>query len=72
MSQGSPTATLLLSCPDQKGLVAAVSTFLFEGEGNIIHADQHTDLEEGVFLQRVEWDNSSTSTPEEFFTCSRI
>ncbi len=50
------TATLLISCRDQKGLVAAVSDFLFRNSGNIIHADQHTDLEEGVFLQRVEWE----------------
>jgi formyltetrahydrofolate deformylase len=50
------TATLLISCRDQKGLVAAVSAFLFENDGNIIHADQHTDQEEGVFLQRVEWE----------------
>jgi formyltetrahydrofolate deformylase len=50
------TATLLISCPDQKGLVAAVSDFLYRNDGNIIHADQHTDLEEGVFLQRVEWE----------------
>ncbi|MDZ4278773.1 MAG: formyltetrahydrofolate deformylase [Dehalococcoidia bacterium] len=52
------TAVLLLSCPDQKGLVAAVSDFLYRHDGNIIHADQHTDQEEGVFLQRVEWELS--------------
>jgi len=50
------TATLLISCRDQKGLVAAVSDFLYRNSGNIIHADQHTDKEEGVFLQRVEWE----------------
>jgi formyltetrahydrofolate deformylase len=50
------TAVLLLSCPDQKGLVAAVSDFLYRNDGNIIHADQHTDAEEGIFLQRVEWE----------------
>ncbi|MEX1253422.1 MAG: formyltetrahydrofolate deformylase [Dehalococcoidia bacterium] len=50
------TAVLLISCRDQKGLVAAVSDFLYRHNGNIIHADQHTDLEEGVFLQRVEWE----------------
>ena len=55
MSETPVTATLLLSCPDQQGLVAAVSAFIFEHRGNIIHADQHTDQEEGVFLQRVEW-----------------
>jgi formyltetrahydrofolate deformylase len=52
----SVTAVLLLSCPDQKGIVAEVSAFLYRHDGNIIHADQHTDLEEGVFLQRVEWE----------------
>jgi formyltetrahydrofolate deformylase len=56
MSDVSPTATLLLSCPDQKGLVATVAAFLYEYDGNIIHADQHTDQEERVFLQRVEWE----------------
>lgn len=56
MPDVSPTATLLLSCPDQKGLVATVAAFLYEHDGNIIHADQHTDLEGGVFLQRVEWE----------------
>jgi formyltetrahydrofolate deformylase len=47
---------LLISCRDQKGLVAAVSDFLYRNNGNITHADQHTDREEGVFLQRVEWE----------------
>ena len=59
MSDEPVTATLLLSCPDQKGLVAAVSDFLYRHDGNIIHADQHTDREEGVFLQRVEWELAS-------------
>ncbi len=51
-----PTATLLLSCQDRKGLVAGVSDFLFRHNANIIHADQHTDQEEGIFLQRVEFE----------------
>jgi len=52
------TATLLISCPDQKGLVASVSNFIYQNGGNIIHADQHTDLEKKMFLQRVEWELS--------------
>jgi formyltetrahydrofolate deformylase len=51
----NPTATLLLSCPDQPGLVAAVAEFIFGNGGNIVHADQHTDAEEGIFFQRVEF-----------------
>jgi formyltetrahydrofolate deformylase len=50
------TAVLLISCPDQKGLVAAVSDFVYRHDGNIRSAEQHTDEQQGVFLQRVEWD----------------
>lgn len=57
------TAVLLISCRDQKGLVAAVSDFLYRHGGNITHADQHTDLEEGVFLQRVEWELAGFGVP---------
>jgi len=52
----SPTAVLLVSCPDQRGLVAQVSSFVFRNEGNIIHSDHHTDAETGLFLMRVEWE----------------
>jgi formyltetrahydrofolate deformylase len=56
----TPTATLLLSGPDRKGLVAAVSGFLSTHGANIVHADQHTDQHSGqlggVFLQRVEFE----------------
>jgi formyltetrahydrofolate deformylase len=56
MATDRTTATLLITCRDQKGLVAAVSDFLYRNEGNITHADQHTDNERGIFLQRVEWE----------------
>ena len=47
----------LLYGPDHKGIVAKVSGWIFENSGNIIHADQHRDQEEGIFFQRVEWSN---------------
>lgn len=50
------TATLLISCPDQQGLVARISNFIFANGGNIIDADQHTDFEAGLFLSRIEWE----------------
>lgn len=65
MGDEAVTAVLLLSCRDQKGLVASVSDFLYRHNGNIIHADQHTDLEEGIFLQRVEWDLDGFAIPRE-------
>ncbi len=53
---GMATATLLLSCPDQKGLVASTAEWVFRNNGNIVHADQHTDASEGVFFQRIEFE----------------
>ena len=51
-----PTAILLISCPDQKGLVAAIAEFLLRHNANILHADQHQDAELKLFLMRVEWE----------------
>lgn len=51
----SPTATLLISCPDRRGLVAKIANFVYANGGNIVHADQHTDFAQGLFLSRVEW-----------------
>ncbi len=50
------SAILLLSCPDQKGVVAAISDFVFRHNGNILHADEHADIESNLFLMRVEFD----------------
>jgi len=52
------SAILLISCPDQRGLVAAIADFLYQHDANILHADQHQDAELGLFLMRVEWDLS--------------
>jgi len=49
------TLIALLHGPDQPGLVARVAGWIFEHGGNILHADQHRDMEAGVFFQRVEW-----------------
>ncbi len=49
-------ARLLISCPDRPGIVAAVSSFLFEHGANIISSDQHsTDPEGGRFFMRMEF-----------------
>jgi len=56
MARDTTTAVLLLSCQDQKGLVAATSDFIYRNNGNIVHADQHVDAEAGLFLQRIEWE----------------
>ena len=52
------TGILLVDCPDQMGIVAAISEFLYHQNANILHADQHQDGDMGLFLTRVEWDLS--------------
>jgi formyltetrahydrofolate deformylase len=59
------TATLLISCPDQKGLVAKIANFIYSNGGNIIHADQHTDFAAGLFLTRLEWQLDGFNLPRE-------
>lgn len=61
----SRTATLLISCPDQKGLVAKFANFIYANGGNIIHADQHTDFAAGLFLTRIEWQLDGFNLPSE-------
>lgn len=61
------TATLLINCPDRKGLVAAIADFLYRHNANILHADQHQDAENNLFLMRVEWDlNDFAISPDDF------
>ncbi|HWU81868.1 MAG TPA: formyltetrahydrofolate deformylase [Methylophilaceae bacterium] len=55
------TATLLITCPDQKGIVAAIADFLYRHNANILHSDQHQDAESNLFLMRVEWDLSGAA-----------
>ena len=49
------TAVLLINCPDRKGVVALVTSMLFEYGANILHSDQHQDHDLGLFFMRVEW-----------------
>jgi formyltetrahydrofolate deformylase len=50
-------ACMLISCPDQPGIVAAVSRFLHEHGANIVQSDQYTmDPDGGMFFIRIEFD----------------
>lgn len=59
------SAILLISCPDQQGIVCAVTDFLMRHNGNIIDLEQHTDTEEGVFFMRVEWELEGFALPRD-------
>src|SRR5437879_12614608 len=55
------TAILLLTCPDRKGVVAAIADFIYRHNGNILHADEHADLDSGMFQRRGEFDPADFS-----------
>ena len=62
------TATLLITCPDTRGIVAAIADFLYQHNANILHADQHQDAENNLFLMRVEWDVANFNLDESAFS----
>ncbi|HEY6880797.1 MAG TPA: formyltetrahydrofolate deformylase [Polyangiales bacterium] len=55
-------ATLLVSCPDRKGIVASLAQLLYGHGANIIDADQHTDTTAKMFFQRIRFDLSELHT----------
>jgi formyltetrahydrofolate deformylase len=65
LSDVGPTAVLLLSCPDQPGVVANVADFVWRNGGNIVHAEQHTDLVDQMFFQRVEFELDGFAFPRD-------
>jgi formyltetrahydrofolate deformylase len=55
-------ATLLVSCPDRRGIVATLSQVLFGHGANILDSDQHSDTGAGLFFQRIRFDTSELLT----------
>jgi len=50
------TARILIWCPDQSGIIAAVTGFLAEVRANILEADQHSDPDDRTFCMRLEFE----------------
>jgi len=57
------TATLLIYCADQKGIIATVTEFIHKNDGNILYLDQHVDHNEKVFFMRAQWDLTDFQIP---------
>jgi formyltetrahydrofolate deformylase len=49
------TYILTISCPDQVGIVSAVSSFLAQNQGNIIEAAQYGDIDTQHFFMRLKF-----------------
>ena len=58
----STLATLLVSCPDRRGIVAALAQVLYGHGANILDSDQHTDTVAGLFFQRLRVDFAELMT----------
>ena len=67
MAAARPTAILLVSCPDQRGIVAALSSFILEHNGNILALDQYVDVPESAFFARMEWELDGFAFPLDQF-----
>jgi len=63
--ENKASAILLISCPDQKGLVCAVTDFLLRHKGNIINLEQHVDVVERAFFMRIEWELDGFELPRD-------
>jgi formyltetrahydrofolate deformylase len=63
MSQSEANeATILVSCRDRRGLVAALAQLLYGHGVNILDSDQHTDASANQFFQRLRVDLSEMHT----------
>jgi formyltetrahydrofolate deformylase len=59
---GATVATLLVSGPDRRGLVAALAQVLYGHGANILQADQYSDVDAGLFFQRISFDLAELHT----------
>jgi len=59
--------TLVMNCPDQKGIIAEVTNFIHNNNGNIVYIDQYVDRVNAVFFMRVECEISENDHSLEYF-----
>ena len=46
--------TLLINCNDRKGIIASITSYIQQQNGNIVYIDQHVDREDEMFFMRLE------------------
>lgn len=62
-----PTMRLIISCPDQPGIVSDVSTYVFRAGGNIAEANQYHDPLTGMFFMRYVIETAAMQTSVDQF-----
>jgi formyltetrahydrofolate deformylase len=63
----SELATLLVSCPDRRGIVATLAQVLYGYGANILDSSQHTDSAAEMFFQRIHFDLAELQTDRRTF-----
>lgn len=58
---------ILIHCPDQSGIISAVTGFIHSKGGNIVYLDQHVDKEADAFFMRLESDFDESRFSETSF-----
>lgn len=61
----SRQAIILISCPDQPGIISTVTDFISSNGGNIMDLDEHVDFNDQVFFMRVAWELSGFGIPDD-------
>ncbi|TNF47835.1 formyltetrahydrofolate deformylase [bacterium] len=61
----APIITALIQGKDTKGIIATITSWIFDNSGNIVYLDQHTDPVEDMFFMRIRWDMDGFQVPRE-------
>lgn len=59
------TAVLLLHCPDRLGIIAEMTKFITDNNGNIVYLDQYVDTVDKMFFMRIEWELENFLIPQD-------
>lgn len=60
--------TILIHCPDQSGIICAITSFISKKGGNVIYLDQHVDKDSNLFFLRLESDFNTDFIVTDFKT----
>lgn len=59
--------TILIHCKDRPNIIATVTNFIAQKDGNIVYIDQHVDREQNIFFMRLESEFSKDSFSADAF-----
>lgn len=65
MTDEAPTVTALVQGKDTKGIIATITSWIFDHSGNIVYLDQHTDSTEDMFFMRIRWSLDGLTIPRD-------